>query len=637
MYPQPSLGFWCMAALAALGAFRDCATAYASSDLEEIATSPVAPQYPVGRFFQIHDLSDLAFSPDNRTLYFVRNDGRVDNVFAIDLAGRTTRRVTAYREPVHELLVGRKGRYLFVTRDVGGNESYSIYRFDLASGETRQLTRTGAGDISYLCDLSPDGTVLYYGESRNGRSQSDLFRLELETGERRILLPADGRLLECGEVSEDGRFLLFREFVNNHEKHLGLLDLSTGKARYILRAQGVNNVDAGFSADSVYFLNAMGSDGFRLWKYRIGDPLPKLAKRPMPNALESLSLQAGGRIAVIRYRSGLASRTAILAGDFAEQRTFGLPQEAIAGAVFSRTDPTIGIIVTADAAMPRRYWLLGSEGPQLLYGANQSGIDTDHFAQSRSLRVPSFDGLLVPVHLFVPNGTSEQSPRPAIFLIHGGPQEHIDPEFNSRIQFLANRGFIVVTPNVRGSSGFGKGYAMLDDGDWGGGHVRDIVEVAGFVRALDFVDKDNLFILGESFGGFSVLSLITQYPHIFRAAVSISGMAELADFVDSWPPYAHSYVLLELGFDPKRNPQRNRAVSPLYRLHRIRIPLQIHQGRNDRRVPKEQIDRLVARMRGLGLSVEYHVYQDEGHGFLRARNEQAAFSRIVDFFRRHVR
>jgi dipeptidyl aminopeptidase/acylaminoacyl peptidase len=446
-----------MAALAALGAFSECALAHASIDLDDIPTRPVAPQFSVGRFFQTNDLFGLEFSPDNRTLYFVR------------------------------------------------------------------------------------------------------------------------------------------------------------------------------------ILNAMGSDGFRLWKYRIGAPLPKLAKSPMPYFLESLSLQAGGRIAVVRYRSRLASRTAIFVDDFAKQSTFGLAKEVIAGAVFSRSDPKIGVIITADAAMPRRYWLLGSEGPQLLYDTNQSGIDNGHFAQSRSLLVPSFDGLQVPVHLFVPNGTSKESPRPAIFLIHGGPQEHIDPEFDSRIQFLANRGFIVVTPNVRGSTGLGKRYAMLDDGDWGGGHVKDIVEVAGFVRALDFVDRDNLFVLGESFGGFSVLSLITQYPGIFRAAVSISGMAELADFVDSWPAYAHSYVLLELGFDPRRDPQRNRAISPLYQLHRIRMPLQIHQGRNDRRVPKGQIDRLVARLRSLGLSVEYHVYQDEGHGFLRSPNEQAAFSRIIAFFRRHVR
>jgi dipeptidyl aminopeptidase/acylaminoacyl peptidase len=621
----------------ALGFIEANAVERPSIDLGDISSRPVAQRVPFERFFQIHNISGLEFSPDARTLYFLRNDGRVDNVFAVDLVDRRTRQVTAFSEPVHTLLVGRKGKYLIIAQDIAGNERYDLYRFDLKTGETLRLTKSGAGDMSFPCDLSPDGAFLYYGKSRDGRSESDLWRLELQTGEKRVILPANERLLECGEASPDGRFLLFREFVENNEKHLGILDLYTGKAHYIMRVPGVNNVDAGFSRGRVYFLNAMGADGFRLWQYQIGAPLPTLVKIPIPHPIESLSFQADGRAVVVRYRDKLASRTAIFVDHFRQSSTFGFAEEDIVGAVFSRAEPKIGVIVAAGAVMPPRYFLLTPAGLELLYDSNQSGIEPRHFTKVRSIRVPSFDGLKVPVHLFIPNGTSSKSPRPAIFWIHGGPEEHIDPIFDSQIQFLANRGFVVVAPNVRGSTGFGKQYALLDDGDWGGGHIRDIVEVAGFVRNLDFVDGEKLFILGESFGGFSVLSLITQYPDVFRAAVDISGMSELATFVDSWPAYVDSYVLRELGFDPRRNATRNQAVSPLYHVDRIRIPLQIHQGLNDRRVPKAQSDRMVEHMRRLGLSVEYHVYEDEGHGFSRFSNEQTAFNKISDFFDRHVR
>ncbi|MEA3275200.1 MAG: alpha/beta fold hydrolase [Pseudomonadota bacterium] len=621
----------------ALGFIEANAVERPSIDLGDISSRPVAKRVPFERFFQIHNVSSLEFSPDARTLYFLRNDGHVDNVFAIDLVDRRTRQVTAFREPVHRFLVGRRGKYLIIAQDIAGNERYDLYRFDLKTGETLRLTKSGAGDMSFPCDLSPDGAVLYYGKSRDGRSESDLWRLELQTGEKRVILRANERLLECGEASPDGRFLLFREFVENNEKHLGILDLYTGKAHYIMRVPGVNNVDAGFSRGRVYFLNAMGADGFRLWQYQIGAPLPTLAKIPIPHPIESLSFQADGRVVVVRYRDKLASRTEIFVDHFRQSSTFGFAEEDIVGAVFSRAEPKIGVIVAADAVMPPRYFLLTPAGLELLYDSNQSGIEPRHFTKVRSVRIPSFDGLKVPVHLFIPNGTSSKSPRPAIFWIHGGPEEHIDPIFDSQIQFLANRGFIVVAPNVRGSTGFGKQYALLDDGDWGGGHIRDIVEVAGFVRDLDFVDGDKLFIVGESFGGFSVLSLITQYPDVFRAAVDISGMSELATFVDSWPAYVDSYVLRELGFDPRRNATRNLAVSPLYHVDRIRIPLQIHQGLNDRRVPKAQSDRMVEHMRRLGLSVEYHVYEDEGHGFSRFSSEQSAFNKISDFFDRHAR
>ena len=272
-----------------------------------------------------------------------------------------------------------------------------------------------------------------------------------------------------------------------------------------------------------------------------------------------------------------------------------------------------------------------------MYDANQSGIDNIYFAGARSLRVPSFDGLKIPVHLFIPNGTSTSDQRPAIVLVHGGPQEHMDPVYDSVIQFLANRGFIVVVPNVRGSTGFGKLYASLDNNDWGGGHIRDIVEVAAAMRTTGIIDANNLFIVGMSFGGFSVMSLITQYPYIFHAAVDFFGFTELATFVDSWPRYLQRHLFAELGFDPRRDPARNRALSPLYHVDRIRIPLQVHQGANDIRVPRTQSDRMVQRMRRTGRTVEYFVYPDEGHGFTHSGNERLSYQRLIAFLRRHLK
>ena len=271
----------------------------------------------------------------------------------------------------------------------------------------------------------------------------------------------------------------------------------------------------------------------------------------------------------------------------------------------------------------------------LLYDANRSGIDESQFAEARSLLIPSFDGVKIPVHLFIPNGTSEQSPQPAVFLVHGGPEDHVDPRYQSTVQFIANRGFIVVVPNVRGSTGFGKRYAALDDGDWGGAHIRDIVEVADTVGTLGFVDGERLFLFGASFGGFSVMSLVTSYPDRFRAAVNFFGFTELATFVDSWPRYLQRHLHSAIGFDPRRDRYRNWLRSPIYHLDRVRIPLQIHQGANDSRVPREQSDWLVQELGRLGQNVEYFVYPDEGHGFTRLKNEADAYRRLISFVRRY--
>jgi len=624
-----------LALLLLLGRHGAAPGAPALVELDGITQRPPAPEFPFERFLQTRPLGQLRFAADNRSLYLTRNDGRVQNLFAIELDSGALRQVTDFDEPVAEFLPDHRGRFLIVAQDHGGDENFDLYRFDLATGERRRLTDAGDGDTTMLCGLSPDDRLLYYAQTRDNRREAGLWQVELDSGRARVLLPGNGHTYDCDQVSADGRYLLFGELVGFDERHLGLLDLATGTRRDIARSPGVNNLDAQFAADQVYFRSAMDADRFQLWRYRIGADRPVPVRLPFDNDIERFAMYAGGRVAVVGYRSALSGRTAVFVDGFDAPAGFGLAPEAIAGAVFSDSDPGLGVVFIEAADTPPRYYLVGGDSPRLLYDANQSGIDNRLFAAARSLLVPGFDGLHIPVHLFIPNATSACAPRPALLLIHGGPEDHIDPVYLSAVQFLANRGFVVVTPNVRGSSGFGKHYASLDDGDWGGAHIRDIVAVAGAVRGLDFIDERNLFVAGESFGGFSVMSLITAYPTVFRAAVDLFGFTELASFVTSWPRFLQRNLFVELGFDPRLDRLRNRRLSPLYHLARIRIPLQIHQGANDSRVPRAQSDWLVERMRALGQSVEYFVYPDEGHGFTRRANEALAWERVVAFLRRH--
>ncbi|WP_455233922.1 S9 family peptidase [Thiogranum longum] len=605
-----------------------------SVDLGDIPGRPVPPPFSFDRFFETRQLRQLEFAPDNRSVYFIRNDGKVDNVFAIDLASRSMRQITGFDESVAEFLVSHDGRFLIIAHDVAGNEGYDLYRFDLGSGDIVRLTEAGEGDTTMVCGLSPDDELLYYAQTQNNRSEAGLWQIDLHSGEVRELLPGKGRTFDCDTVSRDGRYLLFGELIGFDTRHLGLLDLANNSIRTVVDAPGINNVDGHFAGDSVYFRSALASDRFRLWRYRMGDGQLQNVPLPFDNDLAVFSMHADGRVAVVGYRSEFTARSAVFVDGFDAPVYLGLPAEAVLGAVFSDTDPELGVVFSETANMPRRYYLVGGERPTLLYDANQSGIDNCYLSKVRSVWIPSFDGLEIPVHLFIPNGTSRKNPRPALFFIHGGPDEHVDPLYIAELQFLANRGYIVVVPNVRGSTGFGKRFASLDSGDWGGGHIRDIVEVAAAVRTLDFVDADNLFIAGASFGGFSVMSLATQYPRVFRAAVDFFGFTELATFVDGWPVYLQRHLSLELGFDPRVDPERNRALSPLYHVDRIEIPLQIHQGANDSRVPRTQSDRLVAHLRRRGQVVDYFVYHDEGHGFTRLENERTAWERVVRFLRR---
>lgn len=631
------LKFWPLALLMLLvTAQPSAATTVAQIDLGDIPARPVPPKWPFARFFKLRPLYAIDFSPDNQRLYFLRSDGHVDNVFAIELASGKLQQITHYEEPVLSLMVGRNGRDLFIVQDEEGNEHYSIYRHDIRSGKAIRLTRPGPNDMSWLCDQSPQGDFVYYGESQGGRSSSDLWQVDVTSGKKEKVLDAAGRLLECGPVSPDGRYLVFYQYIENNERYIGLVDLKEKRHWYLFKKRNVNNFNAAFSADSLYFLNAWLTDEFYLWRYHLDTGELTTEPLPLPYPIQGFSLYDLGNIGVFYYRANLKTNTAIFTRGRQRNTRWQMPPGPLVDAIFSETDPRLALLITSDATTPERYYLATPDSVKLLYDANESGIDPKYFAEARSLLIPGLDGLPIPTHLFIPNGTSEKSPKPVLVWVHGGPEVYLDPDFNSYFQFLANQGYIVAVPNVRGSTGFGKWYASLDDGNWCGGHVDDIVAVARFLKAQPFVAAHQVAIFGESFGGYSVLCAITRYPDEFRAAVEFSGVTELASFLQHLPRYADRYLILQMGFDPRKDAFQNWLRSPYYHVERIRTPLQIHHGKNDFRVPKTQVDQLVARLRQLGREVEYYVYDDEGHGLQKFANEEKAYQRMVTFLNHHL-
>ncbi len=599
------------------------------------AASP-APQYPFEEFYKTSQISGFEFKSDKSGVYFLKKDAKVENVFEYNFANRKIKQITFFPETVSSFLVDPKGKYLIIQKDIGGSELYDLYRFDLKTKKVKRLTDGKNEERNFACDLTKDGRKLYFAQSREKRNYSDIMSYDLVSDKIETVLKANKEQLYCSTLNKKNNLLGFTKFIDNNEVHLGLLDLDTGKYKYILNEKGIKSSDGVFAdnTDNIYFLSTKGSDLFRLWVYNTKSELVELAKTDISNSIEGVGIYGSGSVSVVRYRGELAPKVKVYSGVLEAELKLPIAPENIKNAMFDKEDPKLGIIIAQNGAAPKQYYVLNHDKLDLLYNSNQSSIKDEHFSKSSSLFVNSFDGLKVPAHYFIPNGTSSTNKKPVVFWIHGGPEDNVDPEFSSVIQYILNQGFIVVAPNVRGSTGFGKAYQFKDNGDWGGGHIKDIVAVAEFTRGLDFVDSQNIFVLGGSFGGFSVMSLITQYPKVFKAAVDIFGPVEFASFVNSWPPQVQPYWITELGFDPRLDKAKNEKVSPLYHVQNISIPLQVHQGANDIRVPKAQSDLLVSEIKKAGKDVDYFVYDSEGHGFTKFENSKLCFTRITDFFRK---
>ena len=602
-----------------------------------ITNRTVSPEFSYGKFYKTYGIKGFEFSADDKNIFFLKDDGKVRNIFKYDVVKGKISRVTNYSDSVSAYIDSYDGKYIYLRKDHNGNEFYDLFRFDLKTKKTVRLTNNAKGERAFICDVSPDSRKLYYSQSYNHRSFAKIISINLKTLKKSVMYAPLGERLYCGKVDNSGEKLFIYNFRDNNEINLGILDTNDSEVVYISNEPGVKNYDANFVNNSVYFLSTKGSNKRRIWKYDIEKDKKKTARAPIKRDIEGIGIYDNGRMSSISYRNGLKSKLKVYDGLFKNEKKFSAPLDKdLQGILYPRDNRRIGIAIKANSYTPSQYYVMQGNNVKLFYDSNKSGIKNKYFSKSYSTFVESFDGLKIPVHFFIPNGTSKNNRKPAIIWIHGGPESHTNPMYSGLFQFLMNNGYIIVAPNVRGSTGFGRKYQFMDNGDWGGGHIKDLVSVAKYTKKLDFVDADNLFVVGASFGGFSVMSLITQYPDVFNAAVDIFGPVDMASFIDSWPKLSQEYWIKELGADPRLDKVFNRKVSPIYHVDKISIPLQVHQGANDVRVPKAQSDMLVNKMRKSGKNVEYIVYSDEGHGFQKFSNKKKCFNSVLRFLNENL-
>lgn len=460
------------------------------------------PRFSYEQFYQTRGIHEFKFSSDNHTVYLLKTDGKVQNVFAYKRVERTIVQITSYKEPVSAYLVDPKGLYLFIQKDQGGSELFDLYRFNLKTGKSVKLTFGKNVERSYLCAVTSDGRKLYYSQSRDNREAYDIKVLDVNTRKAKVIKKAKKEHLYCEGLRADDTLLVFKNFVGNNEIHLGLINTKTRKSWYMLSEKGIKSYSAYFHQDEVFFLSTKGSDKRRLWKYNLKTKKIELAGLDLENDLERIGIYSEGKTSAVWYRSELKLEVRVYHGAFKSVRRFPPPiDKDISGVKFSKTDPFFGVVSVANSYTPTQYYLVQGTKIDVFFDSNQSGIENKYFAKSYSQFVKSFDGLKIPVHFYIPVGTSDDNKKPVIFWIHGGPEDHVDPHYASPLQYFANRGFVVVAPNVRGSTGFGKAFQFMDNNDWGGAHIKDIVSVVEYAKRLDFVDRFNVFIVGGQFWG----------------------------------------------------------------------------------------------------------------------------------------
>lgn len=544
--------------------------------------------------------------------------------------------------PIRGLWRDDLGESWYFLKDVDGDENYGIQK--LAEGFKGYSELYAHKDRrAALVDASQDGKRLYVLSNHEDKAVYRLYRYEPATGKEEALSPpglsVDGAVLDSYE-----KRAALTSALGNNESRVTLLDLKTKEATLLLA-----------KPDTVYEAKFFHPERAELWvdsddgRDRVGCAKVALSS---PTVVWAHADEGKDLWCAYDRRSDLSTLTSaydgrrtlrVFEGAFDREVPLPFPDKTFVSNLAWVRGTTRAVARASAYDNPGDYFEFdlweGSDQPLLkVTKLNLSSIDPALFGTSEDLRFKSFDGLDVHGIVYAPAAWKKDGlKRPAIVWPHGGPDHAESHDWRAIFQFWNLNGFVVFAPNFRGSLGYGKKFETLNDRDWGGGHIEDVVWGKRELAKLPYVDPERIFIAGGSFGGFSTLSAITKHPAEFRAAAAFVALANLFTFLKSIPPDPawQSEFGREVG-DPVKDAALLQERSPFFNADKVKVPLKVWQAENDVRTVKAEMDVYTARLKELGIPVDYVVLAQEGHSIQRKENLEQIFQGVVDFFRKHL-
>ncbi|HKU15598.1 MAG TPA: S9 family peptidase [Steroidobacteraceae bacterium] len=550
--------------------------------------------------------------------------GSTQQIHRVTAAGGARTQITFQAEPVAgATAIPGTDRFVFV-RDTGGDEWFQIYATGL-TGEPVQLTEAGTRNQSAA--FSPDGRMLAWSRATKGSAEYSLVTAD----------PADPRSVrtvyrETGsispdDISADRAQLLFTRGISNRESKLMLLDIASGKVTQIAPKAGKVRYDnARFARDgrSVYAISNKDSDFGRLVQIDIASGKDTVLTPDLQWDVDTFTISDDDRL--LAYAVNEDGFSNVVVRDLVTRRALPqpqLPRGVLQNMAFSPDKSKLAFdLSTATSAGDVWTWDVSGGSLTRWTTSELGGLDPAKLAEPQLVRFKSFDGLSVPALVYRPVGVAANVRTPVIMDIHGGPEGQTRPSWNVGAQyFAAVLGATVILPNVRGSTGYGKRYADLDNAEKREDSVKDIGALLDWIGTQPNLDKDRVAVYGQSYGGYMSLAVSTHYADRLVGSVERYGISDFASFLENTEAYRRDNRRAEYGDerDPKMQAVFKR-IAPLANVAKITKPMLVMQGANDPRVPKSESDQVVAGIRANGVPTWYVVFADEGHGFLKKQN-----------------
>ncbi len=557
--------------------------------------------------------------------------------------------LTFYKEPV---TVARSPQsatapgFVFL-KDQGGNENAQMYWYESATRAVRTIT-DGKGLYGGAVWAHDGRRVAYHGTGRDGVSY-DLYVAEPANKfvAPRLLFNGFQKSWAVQDWSPDDSKLLIVNRVSANEGHLYVMDVATAALTPVSEGKSVASVSqAAFTADGrgVYLVTNRDSEFEQLRRVDLATGEVEVLTAHIPWDIDGFDRSEDGRyLAWVANVDGMDRLTVVNLANRAEVIP-PLPDGQVGRIGFDRTNKKLALTFES-AQSPRDVFVLELERNTLTrFTRSEVGaIDPLQFVAAELMRFPTFDRdrgkqRQIPAFVYRPPATAGTGPRPVLIDIHGGPESQAVPVFSPFTQFLVREmGFVVIQPNVRGSSGYGKTWLDLDNGEDREDAVKDIGALLVWIGAQRDLDAKRVFVSGGSYGGYMSLATMVNYSDRLRAGIDVVGISNFVTFLESTSAYRRDLRRVEYGDErlPRMRAYLQR-ISPLTSAARITRPLLVVQGLNDPRVPANESQQMVAKIRGRGGEVWYLAAKDEGHGFRKKQNRDFYQKTMVTFLERQL-
>jgi dipeptidyl aminopeptidase/acylaminoacyl peptidase len=620
----------------------------AVSDPQSIASvkNDRARPVPIDDLYFTRTITNGAWSPDGKEVVFTTNlTGRL-NLWKVAAAGGWPVQLAVSDDRQMRGMWTPDGKWILWQQDRGGNEQWDVYAIpaaggapvnitatpdisesdalpspdstrlaiaykpksasvtdigvlDLTTHAVRNLTNDKSADRTWsVAAWSPDGKTIFANRSNPDETMGEIWRIDAATGALENLTPHVKPLSVVAEaISPDGRTLLVTSNEKGGYDNVALLDVATKKQTWVTDLKW-EATGEDFSPDGKWIAYSINEDG-----------------------------QTDVFLAPVGA-AGSAQRLELPRGINAAAGSTG---------VFSPQGDRL-LVAHQSSITPNDYWIydLKSRKATQLSRSALATLDAAVLPPAQIVTYKSFDGTLISALLWVPFNLERNGKNPGIVLPHGGPTGQTTDTFNRQAAALVSRGYTLIAPNVRGSTGYGMAFQKMNYQDLGGADLQDEVYAAKFLSATGYVDAKKIGIAGGSYGGFMTLMAIGKTPDVWAAAVDLFGIVDWYTMLQHEDPRLQEYEKSLLG-DPVKDRAVYENTSPIKHLANAKAPLLVLQGENDIRVPKEESEQVVSILQKAGKTVDAHYYPAEGHGFQKRENQIDSVRRMVEWFEKYLK